>query len=279
MLASLESEEKKNKRIGMIVSAVVHALLLLLIYFVMAWKPQIPPPPEYGIEMNFGTSDVGSGDISTRAQPNDSEETEDSKPAPEQPEVQQVQPQPTPPVERNEPVRTTTAESDVSVKEEVKPAPTPKPVEEKKPIDQRAVFPGKSKTNEAGTGEAGKSNKPAGGGDGDDNVKGNKGSRDGDPNTMGRGRGGSSLDMPGWRFEVAPATDPYENESGRIVFRITINNDGEIERIERVESNVSGAVERWYRDQLYKTTFIRTTASTSTERGATGTVTIIIRSR
>ena len=56
-------QENKNQNIGLFVSLGVHVLLLLCFYFISAWKEPDPPIPDYGIELNFGLSDRGSGQI------------------------------------------------------------------------------------------------------------------------------------------------------------------------------------------------------------------------
>ena len=95
----------------------------------------------------------------------------------------------------------------------------------------------------------------------------------------GGGGGGPSLNMPGWRYDIKPKDDPYENETGKVVFRINIDADGNIESVQVVESNVSPQVVKWYRDEVYKTSFSRTNAGSPSDKGASGTITFIIRSR
>ena len=56
-------QEKKNDRLGMGISLGVHAALLVLFIFLLAWKEPFPPLPEYGIEVNFGLETAGSGDV------------------------------------------------------------------------------------------------------------------------------------------------------------------------------------------------------------------------
>jgi len=74
----------KYKREGAIGTALVHALLLLL--FVFVGLSYTVPRPEKGILVNFGNSEVGSGDV----QPEESGEPEQAtaEPVAEQPETQ-----------------------------------------------------------------------------------------------------------------------------------------------------------------------------------------------
>jgi outer membrane biosynthesis protein TonB len=308
MEIALTKEEEKNKRIAAAISITLHAIILLLLFYLLAWNGAPgKPDEEIGIELNFGMDAVGSGDIQSKATPNESKNVRDSRPAPTQPDplpepepIAKATPTPPTPVETPK-VVTAPAESPVVVKEEVKPQPKPQPKEEvKKPVDKpvekpkeepkkepekpRSLYPGKP-TESTGTGKSGTSNEATGNNNGDDaNKVGDKGDPAGtldSRNMMGKpggGGGGDGLDMAGWRYEVAPKRDPYDNETGFIKFRIRIDADGNLIAVERLESTVSPHVEKWYRDQLQRTTFSRIGGGRSTT-GATGTVTFVIRSR
>ena len=56
----------KHKRNSASLTALIMLLILLLLFFV-ASPPFMDPPEEYGVAVNFGTSNVGSGDV----QPNE----------------------------------------------------------------------------------------------------------------------------------------------------------------------------------------------------------------
>jgi protein TonB len=56
-----EIERNKDKRVGWAVSASIHALIILLFFLINAWTAPDPPLPEYGIELNFGIEEAGSG--------------------------------------------------------------------------------------------------------------------------------------------------------------------------------------------------------------------------
>lgn len=306
MAIAQSQEEEKNKRIAAGLSIGLHVLILLFLLYMLAWKAPGPQAPEMGIELNFGMDAVGSGDIQTTANANESENTQDSKPAPTEPDpVQPPDPQPvaqpTPPAQPVETpkVVTTTADAPVTVKEEVKPQPkttppkevvkepTPKaqPIKEvakKEPEKPRSLYPGKP-TESNGNGKAGSANEATGNNNGDDAGKvGDKGSPEGklDAKALyGKSGGGSEgLNMPGWRYDIEPQRDPYNNETGVVKFNIKIDADGNIVSVTQIESNVSPQVAAWYRNQLQKTTFSRT-GSGAANVGASGTVTFVIRSR
>lgn len=284
------SQEQKDKRIALAVSLVFHALLLLLLFYIMAWRAPDPPLPEFGIELNFGMDATGSGDVQSAAVANETPNREDSRPptkapVPTKPEVVK----PVQSAVKAEPQQALTANNDNPVafkKEEVKPKPEP-PKEEVKVVEKpKSLYPGKTATNSSGNGTAGTSNQPTGNNNGDDkDAVGDKGDPNGKMEAKslygkpGGGGGGPSLNMPGWRYDLKPKDDPYENETGIVKFRITIDADGNIESVQVVESNVSPQVVKWYRDEVFKTSFSRTNANAPSDKGATGTITFIIRSR
>ncbi|MEO1256496.1 MAG: hypothetical protein AAFY41_16640, partial [Bacteroidota bacterium] len=51
-----DREDEKNKRIGWLTSIGTQLLLIVIFYFIIAWKEPFPPIPEYGIELGFTTS-------------------------------------------------------------------------------------------------------------------------------------------------------------------------------------------------------------------------------
>ncbi|GAB2537229.1 hypothetical protein [Rufibacter soli] len=282
MIAVSKEEEEKNKRIAMGVSIVAHLLLLLFLFYFLAWQSPDPPLDQLGgIEMSFGTTETGSGDVHSKAQPNPSPNPVDSKPAAVAPKVTPT-PQPQPqPVEASKPekVVTTTAESPVTVKEEPKPKPVEAPKEVVKKVDNRALMTGKAKDG-GGNGTAGTSNTPTGNNNGDEDNVGDKGNPAGLYPGKSNGKGGSgggSLNMPGWRYDIAPRPDPYDNESGIVKIQIKIDADGDIVSLKVIESNVSPQVENWYKNQVQRTTFSRINGANASG-GATGTITFIIKS-
>jgi outer membrane biosynthesis protein TonB len=130
-----ERDEKKNKRIAAITSIGIHVVVFLVFLFAIAWRAPDPPLPEYGIELNFGLDNQGSGNIQPdahagSANPSQEEVNQSENEIPQeedQPEVsEKTTPQETKPAEQ--PV-ITKQESPVAIKEEKK-AET-KPVEKK----------------------------------------------------------------------------------------------------------------------------------------------------
>ncbi len=79
-----DSQEAENKRKALIITIIVNVLVLLAIYFIVVWKEQIPPLQKYGMELNLGFSDVGSGNNQTTAPPSEVQTTNTEAPAPGQ---------------------------------------------------------------------------------------------------------------------------------------------------------------------------------------------------
>ncbi len=307
-------EEEDNRKYGLLVTLLFHAGLLALFFFIILRQPNPPLSGGDGIVLNYGTDAEGFGDVQTTAPANESKNTQDSRPAPArpvataQPEVKPEPARPTPVEE--EKLLTTDEESPVNVKvvetppkvlkplkEEVKvvektqPKAVDPPKEEVKVVEKpKALYPGKANTdNGSGNGTAGTSNNATGNNNGDRPGKvGDQGDPNGSLNAKalygkpGTGSGGSgdgSLNMPGWGYDRKPRPNDTSSETGELVFRIKINGDGEVESVVKVSGNVSPALEKLYRDEVYRSTFTRTTSSAAANVGATGTIRFIIRSK
>ena len=76
--------EKKNKRTALLYTTIIQIVLVVALFFIVAWRAPDPPLPEYGIVLNFGTDDQGSGDIQPETpvgnKGQQEEEPEESKP-------------------------------------------------------------------------------------------------------------------------------------------------------------------------------------------------------
>lgn len=264
-----EKKEERNKRIGWLTSVGVQLFLLILFYFIVAWKEPFPPIPEYGIELGFTTSAGAPPTSSPSEQAPETEEipdetVEESKAETESnQEIEDVQEEV---VEQQTPV----AKVETSVKvEETKPAET-KPAEEKPKVDSRAVM----KPSE--TDSEDKSDNPSEGKDEEKKVDqrgiyGSQGTNTGESE-------GADLALSGWIWDFKPKPDDRSDESGKIVYKITVDQDGYLVKIETTTSTVSPAVERKYRAAVEKLTFSKT-ADYKTAPVSTGTITFIIKSK
>ncbi len=260
-----EKKEEKNKRIGWLTSVGVQLLLLILFYFIIAWREPFPPIPEYGIELGFTTS-AGAPNTSSPSQ--EAPETEevpqetDQVPSEETP-PETSDPEPTPeqaiiPNEVESPVKVEETETEQEkvaeeIKEEVDSRAVMKPSEtdtedtsdnptegkEEKEVDQRAIY-------------------------------GSQGTNEGDSE-------GANLKLAGWEWVSPPEPDDTSNASGKIVFKIVVDKEGYIIKITTVESNIPKLTELKYRDAVSKLSFVKTDGESADQ--SSGTITFIIKSR
>lgn len=218
--------DTKHEKKSLAITVTLHVLLiLLLIFFGLKY---LDPPPENGIAINFGTSEVGSGE---------NQPTEAIKSAPK-PTSNPVVSQPKPVVE--EVVTQETVDAPVVEKKaEKKPVVVEKPVEPKKvpPAKKPDPQPDKSTTDAMSSILNGpKSEGTATGGEGNDQTAGDKGSRDGDPNASSYYGNGSGLDGDGnYRLGGRRALNKERfvqdcNESGLVVVQIEVNQNGDVTR-------------------------------------------------
>ena len=289
----MSNQEKKDKKVGIAVSVGLHVLMLLLFFFILAWRAPDPPLPDYGIELNFGMDDAGSGNQQpkTPASKSTVEKVEsqapESQPEPVREVIKEpaVQPQPVveQPTEAVEEVVSQPQPSPVT-KEEVKkvePKPKAEPVKEpvkeepKKESPKPALFPSENKSSESANANQGDK----------ENAVGDQGSQQGsiDSRAMygeqGGGQGGPQLNISGWRWDEAPNKRDQSTENGRIVFRFKIDDQGYVIEAATVETTVSPKVTQFYREQLLRTTFSPTSDNAIPAPSTTGTVTFIIKAR
>lgn len=216
--------DTKHEKKSLAITVTLHVLLiLLLIFFGLKY---LDPPPENGIAINFGTSEVGSGE---------NQPTEPVKSAPK-PTTSPVVSQPKPVVE--EVVTQETVEAPVIEKKaEKKPVVQQKPVEPKKvePVKQPDPTPEKSTSDALSSILNGpRSDGAASGGEGNDQAAGDKGSRDGDPNASSYYGNGMGLDGDGnYKLGGRRALNKERivqdcNESGLVVVQIEVNQSGQV---------------------------------------------------
>jgi len=272
MMEERERKEEKNKRIGALTSVGVQVLLVILFYFIVAWREPFLPIPEYGIELGFTTSAGAESAAPAPAQVVETEEVQEEEETLEQiEEVNPTENQETS-TEVVEETETTSQEiEDVPVIEkEEKSKPVENVVEEKKEVDDRAVM---------------KSNEEQSDKDGDGKSDSESENREVDKRaiygTQGNNTGnneGASLSMAGWIWDFKPKPNDTSDESGKIEYKIVVDQDGYLVKIETITSNVSPAVERKYRQAVEKLTFSKTGDNKSASL-STGTVTFIIKSK
>jgi len=282
-MTTAESEqEKKNKRIAMLTTVGVNTLVVLLLFLIIAWRAPNPPLPEYGIELNFGTSDVGSGDIPPETETG-SEGTQAEEPAQQEPDESQPQEQ-TEATEDTKPAETKPVESqpisklespEVVKKEETKPAEKPKEEPAKKPAETKketevkpkdnpqAVYKPTQKTDTDNKSTDSKAGKTGSEGDNTDKT-GNKGKVEGTLATGGQytgqpGGGGGGVSMSGFNgFEWPKVTTPSlpDEAYGVYEFIVKVDDQGDVISVTPVTRGLSVEAERKLKDVIQRLTFI-----------------------
>lgn len=243
-------KEEENKHKGMIVSAVVHALLLL-ICLIPYMQSEEKPEQISGIMVAFGTPDGGSN--SDVPQSENDNPIEDTKP-------------------ENQSSANTSTKSTATKKEEdiAKPKTDTKPVEDIVAAQQESVIAAKEAQKEKAKKEAdaaeadrlktqaeelaqkeaqkkaeeeaqkaaydkskSKFSDLLGSGKGNNNNSGNQGSPDGDPNSTnleqiatGSGRIGGGLSDRGVLFE--PEIDDNSQKTGKVVIKVCVDKTGKV---------------------------------------------------
>ncbi len=228
--------DTKHKRKSLILTTVLHAMLLLIMFYV--GLSYLDPAPESGIAVNFGTSVTGSGDV----QPTEPVKTTPKQNVPE-PEVQE-EVEETP--EITEEVITQETEDAPVIEEKPEEKPKKKAEKkEKKPKEQKEVKkkpikkpdpkPDKSTLDILDSFSNGpESDGTASGGEGDDATGGDKGNPNGDPNAKSYYGNGKGLDGDGnYRLGGRKALNKEKfvqncNESGIVVVRIEVNQNGKV---------------------------------------------------
>ncbi len=310
-LEELNKEEYKSKKKAAIITIIINVLILVGIYFIVVWRPPVPPIPKFGLQLNLGFTEVGSGNQQTETPPSENQELTNELPAPGAPEQvsepvkteavpktqPKAQPEPKPsksaletksnvasPLKGEE----TTSESQKDSKQpEVKKQPETQPkeekveekVEEKPTIDQRAIFGAggnKGKSNQASTGSnEGTSTQKGDEGKSTGTIDGRAVMKSGNGNA-GQGAG-YNLDLAGWDFASKPdIKDNVSNRNGKIVFKIVVDDNGRIVQAIPDVYNVNNEVLSYYRDVVNKLSFKRQSGNPTADYSE-GKITFIIK--
>ncbi len=289
----MEDQESKNRRVGMLTSVGIHAALFLIFFFMMAWRAPNPPLPEYGIELNFGLDNQGSGDVQPETPVGDesdqnaealSEQAAETQPV----EVKQDPVDEVAPEKATEQVISKT-ESPVVVKEEKKEVKTE--IVKEKPIasnPKEKVVAEYKKEDKKEVNPTEASKKGAPGNQGDDSKKvGDKGSPEGTLDakalygTPGGGGGGTGMDlqMAGWSWADQPKVpDLPDNENGKVIFEIECDENGDITGINTLERSLSPRAEKILREEIQKNSLIRTSGARAPERSR-GKIVFILKTK
>lgn len=238
------------------ISAGIHGLIFLALFFIVAWRAPDPPLPEYGIELNFGLDDQGSGDVQPDEPVGENGESTETETA-----EQSENSDPTEVVEElKEPVAEKVIEQAVSKVESPITAKEKQETKTTQETKKRESTPVKAESTEAtkniptvvAPAETPKKGEP--GSQGDNTGKtGDKGSAEGTPDpkgsysgTPGGGGGGTEgLRMDGWDWaSKLEKLELPDNNPGFIKFQIECDDRGEITRVFKLEGNLSDAAEK-----------------------------------
>ncbi|WP_407322441.1 energy transducer TonB [Tenacibaculum maritimum] len=190
-------------------SAILTILILILLLFGVFnyGMKYLDPPEEYGVAINFGSSNVGSGaPIEKTKQIPKAEEVEESK------------------EEKVEEVSKESVE-EIITKESFKEVPIVEKKEKPKPS--------KATTDALNSLLKGNSKKGELKGEGDDKELGVKGDKNGDPSSSkyygngGKGSGGN-YNLAGRKALSKPIEKPNCEQEGRVVVSIEVNKDGKV---------------------------------------------------
>ncbi|AUC85247.1 energy transducer TonB [Polaribacter sp. ALD11] len=219
--------DTKHKRKSAVITALI---LLLLIFGIFNYGMQyLDPPEEYGLAINFGDANVGSGEpvvVSKKTVPKEVVKKEAV--------VEEVKE--TPEETIKEEIITNDTSKDVPVVEKVKEKKK-EPIKEviKKEIPKEKPKPKPSKENQDALNKLlnGNSSEGKSKGEGDDEVVGVKGKKEGDPNASnyygntGSGSGGD-YNLAGRKALSKPKKQPDCQEEGIVVVRITVDKNGKV---------------------------------------------------
>ena len=223
-----------HKRKSAIITAILLLLILLMMYgFGMRY---MDPPVEYGVSINYGDSNVGSGEPVQKVKATQPK-TEEVQEEEVEEQIEKVEEQPKEEI-AEEVITDDTTKEDVPVveksEEKKEPVKEVKEVKEEKPKEKSKPKPSKAATDALnsllkGSSPDGEVKK----GEGDDAQAGVKGDKKGDPDSnkyYGEAGGGSggNYNLAGRKALSKPVQKPDCEEEGTVVVSIEVNKDGSV---------------------------------------------------
>lgn len=221
-------------------------VILVLLLFVVG-QTYMEPPLEYGVAVNFGNSEVGSGDI----QPLEPVKSE-PRPVVEQPKVketkvEETKSEPNKSEKPSEKVLTEDNSESIAIKKQKEAADARAQADAKAKADaervqrEAEVAAAKKRQEEADKkakidamiGGVSKSDGKTTGGEGNDGKPGDKGQLDGDPyapyvGLPGTGAGGMGYGLNGRGKPRFTLQEGCENEYGLVIVSIVVNQNGNV---------------------------------------------------
>ena len=259
----VEKQERKNKRIAWAISIGTQFIMLLLFYLLIAWKEPFPPIPEYGIELGFESTSAPSTppapvatdssipEVSETPVEDDASNQEVSEPIEEVIEYEDLVEETD---ETQSPNDTVEEVEEINEEQESSEEVTPNESQELSEVQEDTVSKEVvEETNEIDVRA----------------LYGNQSSNDSE---------GASLSLSGWIWDFKPEPEDTSDETGKIVYKITVDNDGFLVGIELETSTISPSVERKYRQAVQSLTFTKTSEYQPASL-STGKITFIIKAR
>lgn len=207
-------EADKNNRL---IAALI-TLLLMSGFFLILWfcglQYTLPPPPEYGVEINLGNTDLGMGDTPLE----DLSQTPQNTPAPLS-STDNIQTQ------TEESVAIPTKKNKPSPKKSSQESPTQlqeTPTESTPQTNPNALYTGRKNQTASAQGSSAIS--------GDEGRE--EGSVTGTGNSGSGGNGGISFSLKGRTLKSLARPTYDSDEQGVVVVKIWVNNQGEITRVQ-----------------------------------------------
>ena len=221
-----------HKRKSAALTSVIMSLLLVAIFFF--GMTYLDPPEEYGIAVNFGTTDFGKGNI----QPTEPLKSTPQEIVEKQEEVIEEVSESSP-SEKAEEVITQNTEDAIAIQQQKEAKKKADEEARKERLKQEAIAKQKAeeeakrKKLDALIGGINNSDGTATGGEGNDNKAGDKGNINGDPNAngyYGNGGGGGNGDYNlGNRKPLSrPKPNYICNEEGLVVVSIEVDINGKV---------------------------------------------------
>ena len=218
--------DTKHKRKSAAITAII--LLLMLFAIFNYGLKYLDPPEEYGLAINFGDSDVGTGEPVENAKKALTPEVVEKEEV-----VEEVKVTPNEGIKEEVLTDDTSKEITVVEKKEVKKVPVKEVVKKEAPKETPKPKPSKETTDALNSLLNGNSSDGNPKGEGDDKKEGVKGNENGDPNSNkyygneGTGSGGN-YNLLGRIALSKPIEQPDCQEEGIVVVRITVDKNGKV---------------------------------------------------
>lgn len=246
---NFEEENRKfdnNKRLaGLAITFIVHAAVILLLIWMVISPPDPPFTDAGGISVNFGTSDVGTGDVQAMTLTPIAADFS-APPASAS----------TPTTSTPEDIATQDLEDAPVIEDKPKDKPTQKP-------DENAIFKPNAKPTQPNNNKPNNTTAPPGPqvdkgslfnkgaygppnnskGDGTGGGQGDQGKPNGDPNSRnydgdggngsgpgsgGTGKGGTQVSLSGRKSAAIPVPEKCPNVQGKVAIQIKVNRSGKV---------------------------------------------------